>query len=290
MKYYFIVISTLLVTLLLSFFTSQNSLIYNNIPAIYYSFIIIFIIQWIGFFPSFYFKTEHYFDLIGSFTFIITIFFSFFLKYDFIDHLPDTRSFFFLFAISIWSIRLGSFLFLRVKKQKRDVRFLEIKKSFSRYFMTWNLQGLWVFMCSLPAITSIYSNFVEIGIYFYIGSIIWMIGFFIEIIADYQKNVFRKSKVNKGKYITTGLWSLSRHPNYFGEILLWLGITIVAFPTITGFQYFSLISPLFVYILLTRISGINFLEAIGDRRWGSDDGYKIYKSKTPILFPRLFLK
>ena len=102
--------------------------------------------------------------------------------------------------------------------------------------------------------------------------------------------MFRKSKVNKGKYITTGLWSLSRHPNYFGEILLWLGITIVAFPTITGFQYFSLISPLFVYILLTRISGINFLEAIGDRRWGSDDGYKIYKSKTPILFPRLFLK
>ena len=290
MKYYFIVISTLLISLLLTFFASQNTLIYGNLPAIYYSIIIIFDIQWIGFFPSFYYKTEHYFDLVGSLTFIITILFSFYLKYNFIGHLPDSRSIFFLFAISIWSIRLGSFLFLRVKKQKRDVRFVEIKKSFSRYFLTWNLQGFWVFMCSLPAITSIYSNSIKLDIFFYLGLSLWVLGFLIEIIADYQKNVFKGNEVNKGKFINTGLWSISRHPNYFGEIILWFGITVVAFPTITGFQYSVLLTPLFVYVLLTRISGINFLEEIGDKRWGSDDRYKKYKSETPLLFPRIFKK
>ena len=105
------------------------------------------------------------------------------------------------------------------------------------------------------------------------------------IIKSYQiKNI----NINKNKFISSGLWSISRHPNYFGEIILWLGIYIVSFPTLSGLQHLAIISPLFVYIHLTRISGINLLEEIGDRRWGSNAEYKNYKKNTPILFPKLF--
>ena len=120
------------------------------------------------------------------------------------------------------------------------------------------------------------------------GFFLWVIGFLFETIADHQKYLFKKNKLNKNKFISSGLWSISRHPNYFGEIILWLGIYIVSFPTLSGLQHLAIISPLFVYVLLTRISGINLLEEIGDRRWGSNTEYKHYKKNTPILFPKLF--
>ena len=155
--------------------------------------------------------------------------------------------------------------------------------------MVWHLQGLWVFICSLPAIISIYSGTsVELGFYFYLGFFLWIIGFLFETIADHQKYLFKKNKLNKNKFIFSGLWSISRHPNYFGEIILWLGIYVVSFPTLSGLQHLAIISPLFVYILLTKISGINLLEEIGDKRWGSNTEYKNYKKNTPILFPKLF--
>ena len=114
----------------------------------------------------------------------------------------------------------------------------------------------------------------------------WIFGFLFEVIADRQKVIFNKT--NKGKFISTGLWSFSRHPNYFGELVLWLGITIISLPTFSEFQYLGLITPIFIYLLLTRVSGVYLLEELAEKRWGNSKDYISYKNNTPVFFPRLF--
>lgn len=110
-----------------------------------------------------------------------------------------------------------------------------------------------------------------------------MIGFAIEVISDRQKSRFREE--NKEGFITSGLWSWSRHPNYFGEIVLWLGIAIIALPTLSGWQWATMISPIFVIVLLTKISGVRMLEVSGKKRWGTDEGYQAYLASTSVLIP-----
>jgi steroid 5-alpha reductase family enzyme len=120
-----------------------------------------------------------------------------------------------------------------------------------------------------------------------LGSVIWLLGFAVEVIADQQKSEFRSQAQNKGKFISTGLWAYSRHPNYVGEILLWTGIAIIAFPSLSGWSWIALISPVFVYLLLSKVSGVPMLEARADERWGNNDEYQKYKVVTPVLWPRL---
>ena len=184
--------------------------------------------------------------------------------------------------IIIWSLRLGTFLFLRIKKEGKDRRFNEIKKSFSWFFMTFSLSGMWVTICSICALTGI-ANGIIFSSTTIIGIIIFTIGFAIEIIADYQKTKFRAKDDNKDKFISSGLWKYSRHPNYLGEIILWLGISLISFSSLEGFQYVTLISPIFTYLLLVNVSGINLLEKSGKKKWGHLESYKIYKKNTPRL-------
>ena len=188
--------------------------------------------------------------------------------------------------VIIWATRLSSFLFLRVKKSGEDVRFKKIKHSFSWFLMTFMLQGMWVFMCIFPALIVISSFNSEINNYAIVGSIVWLFGFLFEIIADNQKSNF--NKFNKGEFISNGLWSITRHPNYFGEFILWLGITIASLGYIDNYKYVLLLTPIFVYLLLTRVSGVNLLEDIGEKRWGNSKEYQKYKEKTPLFFPKLF--
>ena len=122
----------------------------------------------------------------------------------------------------------------------------------------------------------------------YIGTIIWIIGFLFEIISDYQKIKFKNNALNKNKFIDSGLWSISRHPNYFGEIILWIGIYIITLPSTSGLEYLGIISPLFVIVLLNKVSGINLLEASADEKWGSSKEYQKYKKITPKLIPKLW--
>ena len=131
-------------------------------------------------------------------------------------------------------------------------------------------------------------NILSSIIAFYIGLFIFVLGFIIEVIADHQKTVIRKDESNKNKFISTGLWSYSRHPNYLGEILLWFGVAIMSFSSLQDLQYLTLISPIFVYILLVYISGIRILENQGDKKWGHLDSYKEYLKNTPMLFFRIF--
>ena len=184
---------------------------------------------------------------------------------------------------------MGIFLFIRVLKVGEDRRFREAKKSFSKYLVWWTMSALWVFLTTANALTLIVNNkkLVNEPI-FYLGVLIWIIGILFEIVADEQKRRFQINKNNKDKFISSGLWSISRHPNYFGEIILWIGVAIISFPTLIGFQYVTLISPVFVYLLLTRISGVNLLEDRADKKWGELIEYKRYKEHTPVLIP--FLK
>jgi steroid 5-alpha reductase family enzyme len=153
--------------------------------------------------------------------------------------------------------------------------------------MAWTLQGLWVFLTLAAALAAITSErSLPLGIVAWVGLAIWIAGFAIEATADAQKQAFRSDPANRGRFIRSGLWAWSRHPNYFGEITLWVGVALIALPILSGWQYLTLISPVFVYLLLTRVSGIPMLEARADERWGGDADYEDYKARTPVLFPR----
>jgi steroid 5-alpha reductase family enzyme len=203
--------------------------------------------------------------------------------------LVDVRSILLLTLVVIWAARLGIFLFSRIHKAGKDARFDEIKPSFVRFLLTWTLQGLWVALtlsAALAAITT--TTRKNVGVFALSGFLVWSFGFAIEVTADIQKGRFRAHPENKGKFIYTGLWAWSRHPNYFGEIVLWIGVAIVALPVLRGWQWVTLISPVFVTVLLTRISGVPLLEKRADEKWGGQEDYETYKERTPVLIPRPF--
>ena len=226
-------------------------------------------------------QTEHFFDLTGSITYLTLVATALLLGN------ADPRAMLLGGLVAVWAGRLGSFLFARIRRDGGDGRFDNLKPSFPRFLMTWILQGLWVLLtmaCALAAMTT--ETPVPIGTFAIAGGLVWLAGFAIEVTADRQKQAFRTDPANAGKFIDQGIWRWSRHPNYFGEITLWAGIAIIAFPALSGWQYATLISPLFVYILLTRISGIPLLAARGKKRWGDDPAYRAYLERTPALVPR----
>lgn len=285
---YTVILFILSLTFILSYLTPNYlqvaTLEVYDISLVYYLWAWIFAIQIIVFIPSFIFRTEHYYDLTGGITYISTVVIALILKNSYQG--IDLISLLLGSMVIIWATRLSSFLFLRVKKSGEDVRFKKIKHSFSWFLMTFMLQGMWVFMCIFPALIVISSFNSEINNYAIVGSFVWLFGFLFEIVADNQKSNF--NKLNKGKFISTGLWSMTRHPNYFGEFILWLGITIASLGYIDHYKYIVLLTPIFVYLLLTRVSGVNLLEEIGEKRWGNSKEYQKYKEKTPLFFPKLF--
>ena len=242
--------------------------------------ILSFIFHWLLFIPAFIFKTEKFYDLTGSLSYITIILYVLISSNNGISNFGNIIL---SSLIIIWTLRLGSFLFLRIKKAGEDKRFREIKKSFSWFFMAFTVSGMWVSICALCALTGI-SNGIELTGVTYIGILLFVIGFSLEIIADTQKTNFRKIMDNKDRFITTGLWKYSRHPNYLGEIILWIGVAIISYSSLEINQLFTLISPIFTYLLLVHVSGINLLEKIGKKKWGNLNEYKQYKKETPRLF------
>ncbi len=271
-----------LVAILIAFAGSQGGYKALGIPVFALGVAIAFLVQWIAFIPAFIKQTETFFDLTGSITYLTVIWVAVFLR-----DVADDRSFLLAGLVSIWALRLGTFLFRRIRAAGSDERFDDIKLSFPRFLTAWTLQGLWVSLTLAAALATITAaRQIELGIYALIGSLVWLLGFGIEAIADWQKNQFRAKPENTGKFIHTGLWAWSRHPNYFGEITLWIGIAIIALPVLQGWQWLTLISPLFVILLLTRVSGIPMLEKRADEKWGNDPAYQDYKASTPNLIPR----
>ena len=263
---------------------SQFGDIFNGFPVFALVIGIAFIIQVVAFIPAYKSQTEKYYDITGTITYVLTTAIALLLT-----EILDIRSLLLAALIVIWALRLGIFLFRRVHNVGKDGRFDNLKPSFIRYLNTWILQGLWVSFTAAAALAAISSkNKVDLEIVGVVGLIIWAAGFAIEITADSQKKKFKANPKNINKFIDEGLWARSRHPNYFGEILLWFGVSVIAFPVLQGAQLFTLISPIFVYILLTKGSGIPILERRADKKWGGIPEYEEYKNSTPILVPKVF--
>ncbi len=261
---------------------SQGGLTVAGLPLFALAGLVAFGIQWAVFVPSYRAQTEHWYDLTGSLTYLSVVVGTVLLAGRF-----DARSVLLVVLVSVWALRLGSYLYRRIQKAGADTRFDDIKPSFTRFLMAWTLQGLWVFLTLGPALAAMTTvSPPGMGWIGWVGVAIWMLGFGIEAVADAQKQAFRADPANKGRFIQSGLWAWSRHPNYFGEITLWTGVALIALPALSGWQYVTLISPLFVYLLLTRVSGIPMLESRADERWGDDPAYQAYKARTPVLVPR----
>ncbi|MBW2940084.1 DUF1295 domain-containing protein [Zhongshania aquimaris] len=262
----------------------------SGMPTIYglalpvWALVLAMIAQWLGFLHAYAFQTERYYDLIGALTNIAVVVFVIALA-----ERADARSYLLAACILFWALRLGSFLFLRILKEGGDGRFDEIKPHFFRFLLTWTLQGVWIFLIQLCALLAIGADSTEngLGLFALLGSCCWLAGMVIESLADWQKRQFRANPANDGRFITEGLWAWSRHPNYFGEIFVWVGVAVMALPVLNGWMLLGLLSPCFVIFLLTKVSGIPLLEERADKRWGAEPEYIKYKNITPVLLPKM---
>ena len=245
-----------------------------------------FAINWLVWIPASLWRTERFYDLTGSVTFVAVTSLALVAAPG-----PDGEASVWRVMLAamvvVWAVRLGSFLFVRVRRDGSDGRFDKIKVHPLAFLATWTLQALWVSMTVAAALAAITVADGLGGVWAMLGVIVWLIGFAIEVVADTQKRRFRADPANAGRFISTGLWSRSRHPNYFGEILLWSGVALMAVPTLSGWRWVVLISPVFVWLLLTRVSGVPLLEARAAARFGDDPAYGAYVKHTPVLVPRL---
>jgi steroid 5-alpha reductase family enzyme len=219
------------------------------------------------FIPAFIFKTDKLTDLSYAITFIgLSI-------YIFLSKTFSIGNLLLFLMILAWALRLGTFLFIRIQKQKKDDRFDNIRNKFFKFLGFWLLQGFTVWIVMLSVI-------LFDGKYNLIGLLIWFCGLLIESFADAQKSRFIKNPKNKGDFISSGLWKNSRHPNYFGEIMCWVGVYVFS-----GVWFFGIISPLYIFSLLSFVSGIPILEKKADKIWGKRKDYQEYKKSTSILVP-----
>lgn len=238
-------------------------------------------INWVAFVPAYLRQTERFYDLMGSVSYLAVVVLGLVLGGG------GARALLLAALITVWTVRLGSFLVARISRDGSDGRFDAITPKPLRFLMTWTMQGLWVVLtasCALAAMTA--ERDEALDVLAVVGAVVWLVGFGIEVVADQQKRRFRADPTNEGRFIDVGLWAWSRHPNYFGEIVLWVGVAVVALPALAGWQFVTLISPVFVAVLLTRISGVPMLEARARKRWGEQDDYRRYVRRTPVLVPR----
>lgn len=281
MKAILVYIFVLVIGLSLGWVIGMDGPTWNGLPVTFVCALLAFAINWIAFIPAWFAQTEHYYDLTGAITYLSVVVCALVLT-----GAPALTSLIVAGMVAVWCVRLGVMLFSRISRAGEDVRFRTIKPHFIRFLGAWTTQGLWVVMtaaCAMVILTSVEPR--QIDAFFIVGAVMWALGFICEVVADNQKNQFKANSDNRGKFITTGLWAWSQHPNYFGEILLWTGIAVIAIPYLQGGAWAALISPVFVAFLLTRVSGIPMLDRIAKKRWGEDPAYQDYTRRTSKLIP-----
>jgi steroid 5-alpha reductase family enzyme len=238
-------------------------------------------VNWAAFVPAALLRTERFYDLTGTISYLLVV------AIALLAGSGSATAALLAVLVAVWALRLGTFLVRRIARDGTDDRFDELKARPLRFLVTWTVQALWVLVTAGAALAAMTSGEdAGIGVLAVVGAVVWVVGFAVEAVADAQKRAFRADAANRDRFITTGLWAWSRHPNYFGEITLWVGIALIALPALSGWQHLTLVSPVFVALLLTRVSGIPLLEAKGRRRWGDDPAYRDYVARTPALVPR----
>lgn len=268
-----------------AWFAGGGSVAFGGVSVLVWCALWSFGLNWLMSIPAIIWKTETFYDLVGSVTYISTFVMALWMVS--VRALLGAVGWLVAVFVWMWALRLGSFLAIRIHRSGRDDRFVDIKRSASRFLIAWTLQGLWVFLTSLAAlivITSTQAN-REIGWSVWFGSVMWVVGFLIEIVADAQKSAFNAKPENRGKWVDVGLWRFSQHPNYFGEIVLWLGVFVMGFEVYVGWQWLACLSPLFVILLLTKVSGIPLLDKRAKEKFGDDSAYLAYKQRTNVLIP-----
>ena len=285
-----VVISVLIITSFIVIAVDDNSVSLNDYSAVLYSAAICLGIQWLAWIPASLAKSERYYDLTGGLTYLTVVGFTLWAGSQ--SESPSARELIVSILVVIWALRLSSFLYLRIHRAGKDGRFDRLKTSPIRFLVPWTIQGLWVFLTMIVVIVinSQAESAPELGIWDAIGLLIWLLGFSIEVIADNQKSAFNANSDNQGKWIDSGLWSYSRHPNYLGEIMLWTGIACFGISCFSGMERLAWISPIFIYLLLTKISGVPILDRRGLEKWGDQPEYHKYREETPTLLPRLTRK
>lgn len=260
---------------------SQSGWTVIGVPAFAVAVGIAFLVQWLAFIPAAIARTDRFFDAVGSATYIA-------VTATLLALAPalDLRQVALGAMVVIWALRLGTFLLVRNIRSGGDERFTEIRRDPMRFFSVWTIQGLWVSLTAAAAWIAISTAAsAPVDWMLWLGAAVWALGLSIEVVADWQKSMFKKQSQHSGQFIRSGLWSVVRHPNYLGEILLWIGVFIAAAPSLLGWQWVALLSPVFVVLLLTKVSGIPLLEAKAARKWGDDPEYQAYVARTPRLIP-----
>lgn len=187
--------------------------------------------------------------------------------------------------VCAWALRIGSFLLYRVLRTGKDRRFDGIRDSFWQFGKFWLGQAITVWILMIP-ITLVLKGSTHQQVITVLGMVIWLLGFGVETIADLQKYRFTHDPQHAGHWIDTGVWRYSRHPNYFGEIAVWLGVYLYTFPGLSvPAKIIGVLSPLVITILLLFVSGIPILEKQADERWGNKAAYQAYKQRTSLLVP-----
>ena len=248
-------------------------------------FLIIFILQIIFFGYAVWKKTDKVTDLSYGLTFVIASLFAYIIN---IENASSFRVIL-LLLITLWGLRLSIYLFIRILKTGKDKRFDGIRENFKKFASFWILQAVSIFVILLPTSYILSGNFeTSLNYISYIGLGISILGVLLETIADYQKFVFKNKEENRGKWISTGLWKYSRHPNYLGEILMWVGVFIYSVVYINDIAILTVISPIYITYLLVGVSGIPTLEKQYDKKYSNNSEYLKYKENTGKLFPKIF--
>lgn len=239
-------------------------------------------IQVLLFIPAYLIKTDKLTDLSYSLTFVILAGLMY-LRSD-----QDILKLILFLMVAVWGFRLGYYLVKRIWKIGKDKRFDDIRINLFKFLSFWVFQGAVIPLVLVPSMLffNLKTSFSVILVF---GFLVWLAGFLVETFSDLQKYKFINNPKNKGKWVNTGLWKISRHPNYFGEILCWVGIYFYTFSSLVGTQkLIALISPLTISTILLFISGIPKLEKKADKKWGSDKNYQEYKRKTAVLIPFIY--
>ena len=244
--------------------------------------VLVLIIQLFGFIFAYKFKTDKLTDLSYGLTFVVLSI----MCYASIIRLQSQLKLIYILII-IWSFRLSLYRFIRILKMGKDPRFDDLRNNFRALLTFWGLQAFTIWVMILPFTvsnsTGLYTR--NWGFFENFGFFIWLAGFSIETVADQQKFIFKSESRNKNKWIETGLWYYSQHPNYFGEIFLWWGLFIMTIPIIYGWYWLLMISPIVITVLITKISGIPFLQKSANKKYKDNPDYRRYKWRTNILIP-----
>ena len=285
-----VVLSVIFITALMVGAVGNNAVQLNGCSAVLWCAVICIGTQWLAWIPASIAKTERFYDLTGGLTYLAVVGFSLWAGSR--SDAPSLRELIVSFLVVVWAVRLSSFLYFRIHRTGKDGRFDQLKTSPVRFLVPWTIQGLWVFltMIVLVVINSQAIPAPAFGAWDVVGLSVWCLGFGIEVVADNQKTAFNREPTNEGKWIDRGLWSYSRQPFYLGEVLLWTGIACFGIPCFTGLERFAWVSPVFVFLLLTKLSGIPMLDRRALERWGDDEAYQKYRENTPALFPRFTRK